>query len=140
VARRRRAERFYACGALSASRAARSTRTLGVMRSRQTLGLLFVFVVAGGCAGPSGWSKDRFSQLQCEMSEAQVSTLMDGRSERLSGTRADGTTHLVYYRSTYIKMAMPNGRLQSADLCWDYAMKAVACAQTPRLRCDGHDT
>jgi hypothetical protein len=30
VARRRRAERFYACGALQLSRAARSTRTLGV--------------------------------------------------------------------------------------------------------------
>jgi cytochrome bd-type quinol oxidase subunit 2 len=29
VARRRRAERFYACGALQLSRAARSTRTLG---------------------------------------------------------------------------------------------------------------
>jgi hypothetical protein len=31
-ARRRRAERFYACGALQGPRAARSTRTLGVMR------------------------------------------------------------------------------------------------------------
>jgi len=34
VARRRRAERFYACGALERFRAARSTRTLGVMNPK----------------------------------------------------------------------------------------------------------
>jgi predicted nucleic acid-binding protein len=36
VARRRRAERFYACGALERSRAARSTRTLDRIVSRHT--------------------------------------------------------------------------------------------------------
>jgi hypothetical protein len=105
-----------------------------------TLGFLCILLLVGGCAGPNRWSKEKFSQLQCGMSEPQVSTLMDGRSQKLDGARADGTTHLVYYRSTYIRMALPNGRLQSAELCWDYTMKAVACAQAPRLLCDGHDT
>jgi FtsH-binding integral membrane protein len=52
VARRRRAERFYACGALEQFRAARSTRTLGIttgvshLRHLVTLGLLFAAAIA----------------------------------------------------------------------------------------------
>jgi hypothetical protein len=44
LARRRRAERFYACGALEQYRAARSTRTLGVMKKPLVLAIASTLV------------------------------------------------------------------------------------------------
>jgi hypothetical protein len=100
---------------------------------------IFMIVVsctlAGACTGPSRWSEKTFAQLQCGMTEEAVATLTEDRLDKLSGTSADGTTHIVHHRTTYIRMAMPSGRLQSADLCWDYGLKVIACAQIPRLRC-----
>jgi len=46
VARRRRSERFYACGALQRPRAARSTRTLDAMRGAAVLLVLSTMTVA----------------------------------------------------------------------------------------------
>ena len=50
VARRRRAERFYACGALALPRAARSTRTLDIMMTPRAKALVMVEVLI--CFGP----------------------------------------------------------------------------------------
>jgi len=46
VARRRRADRFYACGALQRPRAARSTRTLGVMSIARNAAWVFGSLLA----------------------------------------------------------------------------------------------
>lgn len=93
------------------------------------------------CAGPTRWSADVFAKLQCGMSEADVSALSEGRLQKQSGASPNGTTHIVFDQSafqytTYIRIAMPDGRVERADLCWDYKMMAVACATAPRLRCE----
>ncbi len=55
VARRRRAERFYACGALEQFRAARSTRTLGISKVRTVTSLLALQLLAA-CAQATDFS------------------------------------------------------------------------------------
>jgi peroxiredoxin len=73
MARRSRAERFYACGALQGPRAARSTRTLGVMTSSRVVlaGLLII-------AATTASSNPVAACNPGEVAPAHIGTTLDG--------------------------------------------------------------
>jgi len=86
VARRRRAERFYACGALERSRTARSTRTLDVMRTLVIVALAFALSACGNCVDQS-MPSEGFAASRIE----------DGRGLAVTMPNGQGSVHIDRY-------------------------------------------
>jgi hypothetical protein len=113
-----------------------------------TFARLLVFsaaLLAAGCNGPSRKSHEILQQLECGFSETQVADVSDALLRKQSGIGPDGATHLIADDSMFgagsqIRLTMPQGKLQAAELCWEYRTKAMACAQWPKLECGGDGT